>query len=262
MFSVVRLSSNDPFAIKHNGTKLSDITFTLPKPIVRSGDQFEISTEYSASYSWYNIVDGDSLHLDPLDIVFTASNYNALSLVTAVNSTYPNLMSFNRETGKLTLTSDTALTLNPTALSIRLGFGTEIRTGNSIVGLFPANLNKTHSISIFSNIWTDSIDSVSHSSSLLLSSPVIAPPFTFFKVTSHSPVSGRAVSDLSNLRITILDRGNDTIDFNNQPWELVVYTKIISSITEEERQQAILSNASSSKETDGSTDTSNKRKRE
>lgn len=260
MFSVVRLTSNDPSALKYNGSKLSDIYFTLPRPVVRAGDTFEISTEFSASYSWYNITASDSLVLDIGTIVFEASNYNAVSLVKSVNAEYPGLLAFNRDTGKLTITYGSAVTLTPTPLSIRLGFGSLERTGPVIEGLFPANLNKTHSISVFSNIWTESLDSVSHSSSLLLSSPVIAPPFTFFKVTSHSPVSGRAVTDLNNLRITILDRDNDEIDFNNQPWEIVIYTKVISSLTEEEKQHALLSKDTSDVN-DENTENSNKRSR-
>ena len=260
MFSVARLTSNDPFAIKHNGTKLSDITFSLPRPLVRAGDGFEIATEFSASYSWYNITASDSLVFDFGTVSFAASNYNAVSLANAVNVQYPGLIAFSRETGKLTITSESEVTLTPTSLSIRLGFGPLERSGQVIEGLFPANLNKTHSISLFTNIWTDSIDSVSHSSSLLLSSPVIAPPFTFFRVTSHSPVSGRAVTDLNNLRITILDRGNDEIDFNNQPWEIVIYTKVISSLTEEEKQHTLLSKDTSDTN-DENTENSNKRSR-
>jgi len=230
----------------NNNTAKSDIYFSFPTPILRGGDTFDLRAVFSGSYAWFNIAATDTIVFTAGTVTFPAGNYTVSDIVARVNTVLgiPAFLSFERTTGKITATSTATFDLMCTALSGRLGFeeppheeGEEPIVSSSegppsthtMVADHPVNLTKTHSLAIVSDLWTNSLDSMTHAGDMLLTSPITAAPFEFFSLTSVRPVSGRAISDRRGLQVRVLDHDNNLIDFNNQDWELVLYINVIAS---------------------------------
>ncbi|PCJ13677.1 MAG: hypothetical protein COB04_16210 [Gammaproteobacteria bacterium] len=243
----VRLSTRSAHAELTNNSAKSNVYFPFPTPILRMGDTYDLRAVFSGSYAWYNIAATDIFATSLGTVTFAAGNYTVTDIAERVDAVLnrPGFFVFERTTGSVTLSCATeAFELLCSDLSGRLGFlepphpeGTEPEVSSlegppgthTIIADHPANIVRTHSVSIVSDLWTTSLDTLSHSGDMLLTAPLGAAPYEFFSISSVRPVSGRAVADVRGMRVRILDHDNQLLDFNNQDWELVLYINVITS---------------------------------
>lgn len=180
-------------------------------------------------YSFYVVNEYNNLlSLSTGDVYIDYGNYNANSLLKAINLKVPTnmLLSFNSTTGKFSLSYNQTFTINSTTtMNKLLGLENKQYTSsqNNINFPYPANLLGTKNLYIKSNIMLSNFNSITKDYITIASIPVNVEPYSIVLYNNYSNSSYIIKNrKLDNIEIKIYDDNNNLVDFNNVDWTITL----------------------------------------
>jgi hypothetical protein len=242
------LNLNSSYAIKNNGSFLSDVFFNFNGILKEDPDILEINLSLQSAqipYSFYNInVYNNKLDLTYnsilYNIVLTRGNYNANSLLLEIqtqlinNSITDLTIVISSITGLLTFTSaNYNYTINSTSTILKvLGFDANTSYSSTLKILnapYPLNLLGSLNVKIVSSdLIINNIDSsVGGNYSIICNIPIEAPNFGIILYDNITNLQSKLNNvTLDGFDLKLFDDDNNLINFNNQPWTVQLVLNI------------------------------------
>ena len=198
-------------------------------------------------YSFYVInLYNNILSLSTGDIVIDKGNYNASSLMKAINAKLPThmVMTYNSFNGKFTITYNNSFSIkDTTTMSSILGLerNKEYHSIASKIDFpFPANLLGTKNLYIKTNFIISNLNLNTNDYETLACIPVNVEPFSIILFNNYSNSSHIIKNKtLDNIEIRIYDDDNNLVNFNNVDWSITIE---INSFLSQDFNNSTLSN--------------------
>ena len=222
---------NPASAMSNNG--YSDVTFTINN-LLKDDKNILYSTiaiiHSEIPYSFYVVNQTNNLlRLSTGDISIPYGNYNANSLMKAMNALLPvnMILSFDATTGKLKLTYTQSFSILPTStIQKLLGLvknQTYVSSNNIIQFPYPMNVLGTKNLFIKSNINLSNFNTTTQDYVTLSCLPVNVEPYGLLLYNNYSN-SAHIIrnTSLDSLAIRIYDDDNNLVDFNNVEWNITI----------------------------------------
>ena len=180
-------------------------------------------------YSFYVVNEYNNLlSLSTGDIYIDYGNYNANSLLKAINLKVPTnmLLSFNSTTGKFSLSYNNSFTINTTTTMYKL-LGLENKqytSSQNIINFpYPANLLGTKNLYIKSNLMLSNFNSITKDYITIASIPVNVEPYSIVLYNNYT-TSSHIIKNrkLDYIEIKLHDDNNNLVDFNNVDWTITI----------------------------------------
>lgn len=234
---------------KLNGTYNSDIDFGV-YGLIQDETYILYNTvsivHAEIPYSFYVVnVYNNLLSLSTGDIYIDRGNYNATSLMKAINSKLPVNMTltFNSSDGKFKLSYNQPFSIKNTSTINRiLGLGKEMYTSiNNVIQFpYPANLLGTKNLYIKTNLFINNLNLSTNDYETLACIPVNVEPYSIIMFNNYSN-SAHIIKNktLDSINIRIYDDDNNLVNFNNVDWSI---TLEINSFLEQDFNKTNINN--------------------